>query len=130
MFERALGSLRQSAVENECREPRRSHNMPRETTLDEPAGDRLEEPTRDLNGFDYGASAELFMKRTRTTKRQAKYKRFDTAAEAVRFVVEELPGAVLTGAYLLVAETRFGVEDIRSLYESAGYPLPRAVDKC
>jgi hypothetical protein len=48
----------------------------------------------------------------------------------VRFVVEELPAAVLPGAYLLVAETRFGVEEIRSLYESAGYPLPRAVDKC
>jgi hypothetical protein len=37
---------------------------------------------------------------------------------------------VLTGAYLLVAEGRFGVEEIRSLYDSTGYPLPRAVDKC
>ena len=66
------------------------------------------------------------MKRTRTAKRPPKYKRFDTAAEAVRFVVEELPAAVLTGAYLLVAETRFGVEEIRSLYEAKGYPLARA----
>jgi hypothetical protein len=109
---------------------RSSHNMPRETTLGDPAGDHSHERTRDLNGFDYGASAELFISRTRTTKRRPKYKRFDTAAEAVRFVVEELPAAVLPGAYLLVAETRFGVEEIRSLYESAGYPLPRAVDKC
>jgi hypothetical protein len=84
----------------------------------------------DLNGFDYGASAEFFMRRTKTAKRRPTYKRFDTAAEAVRFVVEELPAAVLTGAYLLVAETRFGVEEIRSLYESKGYPLPRAVDNC
>ena len=84
----------------------------------------------DLNGFDYGASAEFFMRRTRTAKRGPTYKRFDTAAEAVRFVVEELPAAVLTGAYLLVAETRFDVEEIRSLYESTGYPLPRADDKC
>jgi len=107
-----------------------AHTMPQNTTPDDQAGDRLREQTRDLTGFDYGASAELFMNRSRTAKRRPKYKRFDTAAEAVRFVVEELPGAVLTGAYLLVAETRFGVEEIRSLYQSAGFPLPRAVDKC
>jgi hypothetical protein len=101
-----------------------------ETTQDNAAGDRLREQTRDPNGFDYGASAELFMHRSRKTKSRPKYKRFDTAAQAVRFVVEELPAAVLPGAYLLVAETRFGVEEIRSLYESAGYPLPRAVDEC
>ena len=100
-----------------------------ETTQDDAAGDRLHERTRDTNGFDYGASAELFMPRSRTTKSGPKYKRFDTAAQAVRFVVEELPAAVLPGAYLLVAEARFGVEDIRSLYESAGYPLPRALDE-
>jgi hypothetical protein len=100
-----------------------------ETTQDDAAGDRLRERTRDTNGFDYGASAALFMHRSRTTKSGPKYKRFDTAAQAVRFVVEELPAAVLPGAYLLVAEARFGVEDIRSLYESAGYPLPRALDE-
>jgi hypothetical protein len=104
--------------------------MQRETTLDDPAGVRLPAQTRDGNGFDYGASAELFIKHTRTTKRRPKYRRFDTAAEAVRFVVEELPAAVLPGAYLLVAETRFGVEEIRILYQSAGYPLPRPVDEC
>jgi hypothetical protein len=107
-----------------------AQTMPQNTTPDDQAGARLHEQTRDLSGFDYGASAELFMNRSRTAKRRPKYKRFDTAAEAVRFVVEELPGAVLTGAYLLVAETRFGVEEIRSLYQSAGFPLPRAVDKC
>jgi hypothetical protein len=101
-----------------------------ETTQDNAAGDRLREQARDPNGFDYGASAELFMHRSRKTKSRPKYKRFDTAAQAVRFVVEELPAAVLPGAYLLVAEVRFGVEEIRSLYESAGYPLPRAVDEC
>jgi hypothetical protein len=103
--------------------------MPRET-LEEPVSDRSPDKVRDLSGFDYGASAEFFMKRTRTAKSGPKYKRFDTAAEAVRFVVEDLPAAVLTGAYLLVAEGRFGVEEIRSLYDSTGYPLPRAVDKC
>jgi hypothetical protein len=75
--------------------------MQRETTLDDPAGARSHEQRSDVNGFDYGVSAELFMNRTRTTKRRPKYKRFDTAAEAVRFVVEELPAAVLPGALSL-----------------------------
>ena len=104
--------------------------MVRKIKLGDPVGDRVGEQARDLNGFDYGASAALFMSRSRRAKGRPKYKRFDTAAQAVRFVVEELPAAVLPGAYLLVAEARFGVEEIRSLYESAGYPLTRAVDKC
>jgi hypothetical protein len=101
--------------------------MADETKLDEPVGDHVAKQTHALDGFDYDASAELFMSRGRATKRRPKYKRFDTAAEAVRFVVEELPAAVLPGAYLLIAETRFGVEEIRYLYQRAGYPLPRAV---
>ena len=101
--------------------------MARDTKRDDPDGDHASEQARDLNAFDYGASAELFMSRSRAAKRRPKYKRFDTAAEAVRFVVEELPAAVLPGAYLLVAEARFGVEEIRHLYQSAGYPLPRVV---
>jgi hypothetical protein len=104
--------------------------MAGEMKLEDATGDRFPGQTRDLNGFDYGAAAELFMSRSRKAKGRPKYKRFDTAAQAVRFVVEELPAAVLPGAYLLVAEARFGVEEIRSLYESAGYPLTRAVDKC
>ena len=100
--------------------------MARKIKLGDPVGDRVGEQACDLNGFDYGASAELFMSRSRAAKGRPKYKRFDTAAEAVRFVVEELPAAVLPGTYLLVAETRVGVEEIRYLYQSAGYPLPRA----
>ena len=92
--------------------------------------DRVGEQTRDPSGFDYNAAAELFLSRIRAAKSRPKYKRFDTAAEAVRFVVEELPTAVLPGAYLLVDEARFGVEEIRHLYDSAGYPLPRAVERC
>jgi hypothetical protein len=38
--------------------------------------------------------------------------------------------AVSSGAYLLVEATRFAVEEIRSLYESAGYPLPRHIENC
>ncbi len=101
--------------------------MADETNVGDAVGDHVGKQTHHLAGFDYDASAELFMSRSRAAKRRPKYKRFDTAAEAVRFVVEDLPAAVLPGAYLLVAETRFGVEEIRDLYQSAGYPLPRAV---
>jgi hypothetical protein len=100
------------------------------TKTDEPAGEHVRGQTRDLTGFDYNASAELFFGRSRAGKSRPKYKRFDTAAEAVRFVVDELPAAVLPGTYLLVDEVRFGVDEIRSLYESAGYPLSRDVEKC
>ena len=51
--------------------------------------------------FDYAAQAEH--------KRRAgnvKYKRFEVAAEAVRFAMEELPPEFLLGTYLEVEEQR------------------------
>jgi hypothetical protein len=48
----------------------------------------------------------------------------------VRFVVEYLPASVSLGAYLLVEEARFGVEEIRYRYEIAGYPFSRDIENC
>ena len=76
--------------------------------------------------FDYQRSAELFPTRSRKPRRNpVTYKRFDTAAAAVRFAIEELPSDLLLGAYLQVEEDRFGSEGIRKLYDSAQYPLKR-----
>jgi hypothetical protein len=104
--------------------------MAREMKVYGAGGKHRRERSPDPAGFDYTAAAELFLARTKSTARRPKYKRFDTAAEGVRFVVEDLPAAVCPGAYLLVDEARFGVEEIRDLYESAGYPLPRGIEKC
>lgn len=81
---------------------------------------------QDLSGFDYSAPAELFPSGPRKGKSFFAYKRFDTAAEALRFAVEELPAPALLGSYLEVDEARFGVHEINALYESSTYPLKRA----
>jgi hypothetical protein len=79
----------------------------------------------EIVGFDYGAAAELFPSRGRKGRGPVTYKRFDTAAEAIRFAIEEMPPPALLGAYLEVDEKRFGLHEIHHLYESAAYPLKR-----
>jgi hypothetical protein len=78
--------------------------------------------------FDYDAVAELFPARSRKFSRKlAAYRRFERAADAIRFAVEELPPELLLGAYLEVEEKRFSGNEIRRLYASAEYPLARPV---
>jgi hypothetical protein len=76
--------------------------------------------------FDYSAAAELFLLRSRKFSGQSNgYRRFERAADAIRFAIEELPPALLAGAYLEVEELRFDGNGIRRLYDSAEYPLAR-----
>ena len=88
--------------------------------------DQAQKQARDLNGFNYNAPAELYPSRIKKGRGRVTYKRFDTAAEALQFAIEQIPSAVLLGAYLEVDEARFGVQEMRVLYDSVGYPLKRA----
>ena len=81
-----------------------------------------------MSKFDYTAPAELFPSRNRKIATKIKYRRFDKAADAIRFAVEELPEPLLLGAFIEINEERLGHKDIRALYESEDYPLQRSVN--
>jgi hypothetical protein len=80
--------------------------MARDKKVDGTVGKHGRERSPAPARFDYNSAAELFLARTKSTARRPRYKRFDTAAEGVRFVVEDLPAAVRPGPYLLVNEAR------------------------
>jgi hypothetical protein len=80
----------------------------------------------DMASFDYGAEAELFPGVARPSRRQpVGYRRFASAAEALRFAIEELPPASLASAALEVGDERFDSRGMRRLYDAPDYPLAR-----
>jgi len=72
--------------------------------------------------FDYNAPAELFLAKPVKGSR-TKYRRFATAAEALRFAVEDLRIPKAFGAWLAVGDERFDSSEIQRLYEADDYPL-------
>jgi hypothetical protein len=57
--------------------------------------------------FDYAASAELFLPKGKPgARRTTSYRRFRTAAEAIRFAIEEFPAIRTLGAWMRVGDER------------------------
>jgi len=72
--------------------------------------------------FDYNAPAQLFLaKRTKSSREN--YRRFATAAEAIRYAVEDLRTPRAFGVWLQVGDERFNSNEIQRLYEASDYPL-------
>jgi Arc/MetJ-type ribon-helix-helix transcriptional regulator len=78
-----------------------------------------------MQKFDYASPAELFPSRNRKVASKVKYRRFDSAADAIRFAMEELPEPLLLGACIEINEQRLGHQEIRALYTSEAYPLKK-----
>jgi hypothetical protein len=76
---------------------------------------------------NYRARAELYHRLRRSLRERAPlaYKRFKTAADAIRFAIEQLPDYLLLGSYMKVDEERYDSQEIRRLYDSEAYPLKR-----
>jgi hypothetical protein len=72
--------------------------------------------------IDYNAPAELFLAK-RTKRSRENYRRFATAAEAIRYAVETLRTPRAFGAWLEVGDERFNSIEIQRLYEASDYPL-------
>ncbi|OEC96913.1 hypothetical protein [Rhizobium sp. YK2] len=80
-----------------------------------------------MTGFDYTGGAGLFAGRVKGSSGSLRYRRFDTAAEALRFAIEDMPGVQQRGSLLETDEARFDHNQIRALYDAPDYPLSRRI---
>ena len=76
--------------------------------------------------FDYAAPAELFLSKQPKNSR-IKYRRFATAAEAIRYAVEDLRTPRALGAWMQVGDERFNSDDIQRLYDDCDFPLRKSL---
>jgi len=74
--------------------------------------------------FDYSSPAELYLSKRRG--RHTDYRRFTTAAEAIRYAVEELRTHRSLSAWMQVGEDRFSKNEIHRLYDDGDYPLRKS----
>lgn len=75
--------------------------------------------------FDYLARAELYLGSDWDTATALGFRAFRLAAHALRFAFEEAAPISLRGARLRIGEHQFAAHELRGLYASHDYPLPR-----
>ena len=78
--------------------------------------------------LDYHVPAELFLAKPAKGSR-TKYWRFATAAEAIRYAVEDLRTPLAFGAWLQVGDERFNSVEIQRLYKDGEYPLRKSASE-
>jgi hypothetical protein len=79
----------------------------------------------DMASFDYDAPADLYPSRSRKGNRPAGFRRFNSAAEAIRYAIEEMSSDFFPGTVMECEEERFDSVGIMELYRSSAYPLAR-----
>ncbi len=80
-------------------------------------------PTPPTTDFDYSAPAGVFTRMRYGRGGAAKYRRFNTAAEASRYAIEELPTPLLPGITMEVGEDTLDHQQIMRLYEDPRFPF-------
>jgi hypothetical protein len=80
-----------------------------------------------MSAFDYASPCELYYPKAASFKKRSgmTYRRFATAAEALRFAIEGIPAPVLQGCFMEVDGERYHPGQMRELYDSKDYPLTR-----
>jgi hypothetical protein len=74
---------------------------------------------------DYTDPAELYSSASRFKGHNSRYQRFPSIAEAIRYAIEEMPGAVLRGVAIESGDDRYEGDAIRALYDAPDYPFQR-----
>jgi hypothetical protein len=77
--------------------------------------------------IDFNARAELYLGSDHSSAKAEGGRRFRTAANALRFALEEAAPVSLRGASLIVGNRTFLGTQLTELYYAADYPLPRKV---
>ena len=75
--------------------------------------------------MDWSAPAELYSSVAKLRTHNSRYLRFPSAAEAIRFAIEEIPRENLVGVAIESGDARHEGEAIRTLYYATDYPLQR-----
>jgi hypothetical protein len=102
--------------------------------MDKPAQPSLDHQTlanrvagAPIASVDFSAPAGVYLNSPLARGRQrstSPFRRFATLAEAIRFVIEDLPSGV-HGASIEVGDQRLDMEQIWGLYDDDAYPLER-----